>query len=186
MARDTLHVSHPLEVSSKSPDELGVRLSSFNLQFTTLAGRTLSVETAFQGSKVFARGGPYKDLFWMTPKEAKRDPRLRESGPLQSFFFFGDEWPLKPRTAFYDWLYIKALLKNPDLARDVLRHDAFTDIEFNPDRSVNCQARSVALYCALELTHQLAASLRSPEDFRALHQRFVPEPRHVNYHNPLV
>lgn len=186
MARETLDVSNPLEISSKSPDELGVRLSSFNLQFITRDGRTLSVETAFQGSKVFAHGGPFRELFWKLPKEAKRDPRLQDSGPLQSFSFFGAHWPLTPRTAFYDWVYINALLKNPALARKILDFDAFTDIEFNPDRSVNCQARSAALYCALERSDQLAGALQSPKHFRSVHERYVPEPRHVNYHNPLV
>lgn len=52
-ARREYGVQHPLEVSSKSEDPLGVALSSFNLKFTTKLGRTLTVEAAFQGSKVF-------------------------------------------------------------------------------------------------------------------------------------
>jgi hypothetical protein len=185
MARQLLGVSNPLEVSSKSPDELGVRLSSFNLKFTTERGRTLTVEAAFQGSKVFARGGPYRDIFDMAPRDAKRDIRLKDSGALVAFSFFGSVWPLEPRTAFYDWLYINALVKNEDLASEVLRYDAFTDIEFNPEKSVNCQARSVALYCSMVRIGQLDA-LRKPEIFRAIHRSHVSEPRHLNYHNPLV
>src|SRR5688500_14858367 len=56
-------VQNPLEVSSQSEDPLGVALSSFNLQFQTKRGRTLTVEAAFQGSKVFEFGGPYVDIF---------------------------------------------------------------------------------------------------------------------------
>lgn len=141
---------HPLEISSKSDNPLGVSLSSFNLRFTTMKGVELSVETAFQGSKVFERGGPYRDLFFMAPKDAKRDPRLRESGNLTSFSFFNREWPLKPRTAFYDWLYMNALRKNPALAQQAAKYDYFTDIEFNPTKSVNCQARSLAIYLSLQ------------------------------------
>ncbi|MBA3525384.1 MAG: hypothetical protein H0T82_00450 [Sphingomonas sp.] len=185
MARHVLGVSHPLEVSSKSPDELGVRLSSFNLKFTTQRGRALTVEAAFQGSKVFARGGPFRDLFDMSPREAKRDTRLRDSGALVAFSFFGVDWPLEPPTAFYDWLYINALIKNEDLAAEVRLYDAFTDIEFNPEKSVNCQARSVALYCSLARVGELS-TLETPETFRAIHKTHVSEPRHLNYHNPLV
>jgi hypothetical protein len=185
MARHLLRVSQPLEISSKSPDGLGVLLSSFNLKFTTQRGRTLTVEAAFQGSKVFAEGGPYRDIFNMPPREAKRDPRLRDSGALVAFSFFGTEWPLEPRTAFYDWLYINALIKNESLADEVLTYDAFTDIEFNPEKSVNCQARSVALYCSLVRSGQLGA-LENPETFRAIHKQHVSGPRHLNYHNPLV
>ena len=36
-----------------------------------------------------------------------------------------------------------------DLARQVVEYDAFTDIEFNPQKSVNCQARAVALFVSL-------------------------------------
>src|SRR5215212_8751124 len=62
-------VRHPLEVSSKSEDSLGVALSSFNLKFTTKLGRTLTVEAAFQGSKVFEHGGPFVDIFDKSPIE---------------------------------------------------------------------------------------------------------------------
>lgn len=185
-ARHLLDVINPLEISSKSADELGVRLSSFNLKFTTQRGRTLTVESAFQGSKVFARGGPYREIFDMTPREAKRDPRLRDSGALVSFSFFGAEWPLEPKTAFYDWLYINALLKNEELADEVLIHDAFTDIEFNPEKSVNCQARSVALYCALVKSGRLEVAVSSPDEFRSIYKGQVSEPRHLNYHNPFL
>lgn len=186
MAKERLGVARPLEVSSKSDQEVGVRLSSFNLRFTTQKGRTLSVEAAFQGSKVFACGGPFRDIFDMEPKDAKRDIRLKESGALTGFNFFGTLWPLEPKTSFYDWLYINALLKNPELADEAQFYDAFTDIEFNPDKSVNCQARSVALYRALVRSNRLESALNSPEDFRAVYSDGVAEPRHLNYHNPLL
>src|SRR5690349_7542814 len=54
-AKERFRVHAPLEVSSKSETELGRALSSFNLLITTQRGQKLSVETAFQGSKVFAR-----------------------------------------------------------------------------------------------------------------------------------
>jgi len=140
-----------LEVSSKSREDLGVALSAFNLTLTPRdhRGRSLTVECAFQGSKVFELGGPYTDIFCMTSRDAKRDTRLRSSGRLVGFRFLGTDWALEPKTAFYDWIYINALKEKPEVAGKLLKYSAFTDIEFNPQRSINCQAYSVALYVSL-------------------------------------
>nr|WP_314464295.1 hypothetical protein [uncultured Novosphingobium sp.] len=149
-ARETLGLPAILEVSSKSTEQLGVALSAFNLPiYHPLVGRQVSVECAFQAGKVFQDGGPFLDLLHMTPRDAKRDPRLRESGQLTTFRFDGEEWPIEPQTAFYDWLYITALLDKPELAKPILAHQAFTDIEFNPQQSINCQAYSVAMCVSL-------------------------------------
>lgn len=160
------NVDKILEISSKSRDTLGVALSAFNLSFTTLKQqRTLTIECAFQGSKVFQHGGPYIDIFEMTPREAKKDKRLLTSGRLTGFKFFGKEWELEPRTAFYDWLYISALKKRTELAEQVIEYSAFTDIEFNPERSINCQAYSAALYVSLFKLGILDEAIASKESF---------------------
>lgn len=160
------NVDKILEISSKSRDTLGVTLSAFNLSFTTLKQqRTLTIECAFQGSKVFQRGGPYADMFEMTPREAKKDKRLLTSGRLIGFKFFGKEWELEPQTAFYDWLYISALRKQQELAEQIVEYDAFTDIEFNPERSINCQAYSAALYVSLFKQSLLDQAISSKESF---------------------
>lgn len=149
-ASETLGLSAILEVSSKSTERLGVALSAFNLPiYHPVVSRQVSVECAFQAGKVFQRGGPFLDLLHVTSRDAKRDPRLRESGQLTEFRFDGQQWPIEPQTAFYDWLYITALLGKPELAQPVLAHDAFTDIEFNPQQSINCQAYAVALCVSL-------------------------------------
>lgn len=161
--------AHPLEVSSKSTITTGVALSAFNLgTLTQKSLRSFTVETAFQSSKVFENGGPFRDLLHATSIEAKRDARLRESGRLIRFDFFGESWPLEPKTAFYDWLYINTLVKNDELANDIVGFDAFTDIEFNPLRSINCQAYSLALYKALSLRNLLGEALRSRSSFLKL------------------
>jgi hypothetical protein len=160
------NVKKVLEISSKSRDSLGIALSAFNLSFTTLKQqRTLTIECAFQGSKVFQHGGPYTDMFDMSPREAKKDKRLLTSGRLKNFKFFGTEWELEPQTAFYDWLYISALRKQPQLAEQVIEYDAFTDIEFNPERSINCQAYSAALYVTLCKLGKLDEVVSSKENF---------------------
>lgn len=149
-AKRQLGIDRALEISSKSPDSLGVDLSAFNLMIKTVKHeREFSLECAFQASKVFENGGPYKDLLNARSLDAKRDPRLKESGRLIKFHFFNVDWELEPRTAFYDWLYINALHKQPDLAEQVLTYRAFSDIAFNPDKSINCQAYAAALYVSL-------------------------------------
>lgn len=139
-----------LEISSKSRTPLGVKLSAFNLpKFVPELGKAVPLECVFQGSKVFAAGGPYRELYTGTAREAKKDPRLKSGGMLRAFRFEGRDYPLIPRTAFYNWLYVNALLENPELGQALLEYDGFTDIEFNPDRSLNCQAEAAALYVAL-------------------------------------
>ena len=41
--------------------------------------------------------------------------------------------------------------------------NAFTDIEFNPKRSINCQAYTVALYKSLAVRGELEDCLKSKE-----------------------
>ncbi|PCH58878.1 MAG: hypothetical protein COC14_00160 [Burkholderiaceae bacterium] len=159
-------ISRLLEISSKSEETLGVNLSAFNLQITTKRNKKVfTVETAFQGSKVFEQGGPFTDLLMGTSKEAKKDIRLKESGDLKEFEFFGSMFPLRPRTFFYDWLYINALNQNEKYKDEVLSYRGFTDIEFNPKKSINCQAYSVALFVSLERSGKLKAALKTPEMF---------------------
>ena len=100
----------------------------------------------------------------MTSREAKTDPRLKESGRLIAFELFGVRWPLEPTTAFYDWLYINALHLHQDLAEYVLQHRAFTDIAFNPARSLNCQAYSAALYVSMHGRSMLTPEVLSRKE----------------------
>ena len=154
-----------LEISSMSENDLGVNLSAFNLKIITAKGKAFSVESAFQSSKVFERGGPYKDLLEKTSREAKCDPRLKESGKLLSFYYSRKIFPLDPVTYFYNWLYVNTLHLHSDLAKKVLEYSAFTDIAFNPDKSINCQARAAAVYVSLQNQGLLANALESPESF---------------------
>lgn len=154
-----------LEISTKSRNPLGVKLSAFNLMVDLKGAGKIPVEVAFQGSKVFERGGPFTDLYGVHPRDAKKDDRLKTSGNLVRFSCIGKIWPLTPPTAFYDWLYLTALSQNGELARQLLDFKGFTDIEFNPDRSINCQAYSAAAYVALILRGQLDTVLESPGNF---------------------
>lgn len=153
-----------LEVSSKSDTALGVKLSAFNLPVKTSI-REFTVETAFQSSKVFEFGGPYIDLLDKTSREAKKDERLRNSGKLISFEYFGKVYPLEPKDYFYNWLYLNSLNCNKSLIGELMNYTAFTDIEFNPDKSINCQAKAVALYVSLLKKGLLDEALNSQNEF---------------------
>lgn len=161
---DSLHAAyttrHPgarvLEISSKSREELGVQLSAFNLtRLVPSLGQSVPVENIFQGSKVFAGCGPFTELYSVPPIRAKRDPRLRTSGPVTGFAFEGRTYSNWPPTAFYCWLWCNALLEHPELAEALLQYDAFTDIVFNPEKSLNCQAEAAALFVTLAKRGQL-------------------------------
>lgn len=155
-----------LEISSKSEKELGIKLSAFNLMIeTNKTKKKYSVEVAFQSSKVFENGGPYLDMLEMTSKEAKRDRRLKESGRLKYFYYFGKKFELNPIHYFYNWLYINALNINQELANELMDYNGFTDIEFNPDKSLNCQARAAAIYVSLRSKGVLQDALESKEKF---------------------
>lgn len=163
-AAKTRGIDPILEISSKSIHPDGFSLSAFNLKFT-LEGQTMSVECAFQGSKVFERGGPYTDLYAVSSREAKKDLRLRGSGNLIGFKLLGRDFPVEPITAFYDWLYINALEQNEALAKKLLSYKGFTDIAFNPEKSYNCQARSAALYVALSRKGEIKKVIQDPEHY---------------------
>jgi len=163
---------HPLlEVSTKSSERLGMQLSAFNLTVKPGAddgcdGDAISLEAAYQGSKVFARGGPYKDIYKKCAIDAKRDPRVRDSGGLYAFDYFGQAWPAEPKTAFYDWLYVSALRPHRAYLKERICHYAgFTDIEFNPKKSINCQARACALFVSLLRLGLLEDAMRSRDGF---------------------
>lgn len=161
--------AHPdariLEISSKSMQENGPALSAFALpKYVPALGKSVPLENVFQAGKVFEHGGPYPDLLTLSPRDAKRDERLRTGGKLTGFVFDGKTYPTEPKTAFYDYLYITALLENPALTETVLSYNAFTDIEFNPQKSLNCQAAAAARFVSL---HRLGL-LKEPfpfEDF---------------------
>ncbi|MDP9315342.1 MAG: hypothetical protein M3R24_31515 [Chloroflexota bacterium] len=153
-----------LDISSKSTEALGVKLSAFNLKLERNR-MTLTVEAAYQGSKVFEHGGPYTDLYAASSRDAKTDARIRQSGDLVAFDFMAERWPLNPSSAFYDWLYISALRCNPLLSDALLSYQGFSDIAFNPAKSWNCQARAAALYVSLHARGLVDEALSSQTTF---------------------
>lgn len=156
-----------LEVSSKSKLDIGIQLSAFNLKIK-YRDAFIPVECAFQGSKKFELGGPYQDLYFKTSYDAKKDMRLHESGKLIKFVYDNVEYPLEPKDIFYNWIYINALHNNAELANQVIQFDSFTDIEFNPKKSINCQARAVAIYVGLVKAEKIEEALLSFDTFKSI------------------
>lgn len=141
-------VKNILEISSKSSEELGRKLSAFSLKID-IGGRKFPLESVYQGSKVFENWGPFTEIFDLSPREAKRFIREGNFGNLVNFALEGQKFPLSPMNAFYDWLYIRSLVDHAEWISRNVHYEAFTDIEFNPAKQVNCQARAFAEYLTL-------------------------------------
>ena len=163
-----------LEISSFSEKELGISLSAFNLMLSLNDGRKIPVECAYQGGKVFEHGGPYKDLLDAAPRDAKGDDRLSESGKIIGFEFEGRTFPTEPTSLFYTWLYMKALYESRDLAEELVQYNAFTDIVFNPKRSLNCQAYVCALFVSLNKRNEVERALDDIAFFSEVLRKAAP------------
>ena len=86
------------------------------------------------------------------------------------------EWPLEPKTMFYDYIYIKSLVSNKSLCEKLLNFDTFTDIEFNPKKSFNCQARSVAICVSLLKYGRINDYLQDRDLFKEIYRDQKLEP----------
>lgn len=201
-AQSDLRPNEILEVSTASHDyDLGQALSAMNLIYTDPdTGESHPLENWFQSSKVFVKDGkecgPYKELLdvrlakrYVNPHPDKKtveqfdgDPLFEKiqseiGGAAMSYFrLFGEDYPLLPRSAFYDYLYVSALCQpqNSKLAEGLLGYRVFTDIMFNPGagktRRFNTQARSCAIYTSLAKRGMLNGSAPKYYDFvRCVH-----------------
>ena len=152
-------------------------LSAFNLKIKSAKGRQFSVESVYQSSKVFSGNHgeiQYLDLLYKSPTEAKTDPRLKTSGNIVAFRTFGKtekEWSINPISAYYNWIYLNALIQHPEYHKPLLEYHAFTDIEFNPKKSLNCQAYAAALFCSLYKNNLLEETMKTPSNFLSLYQK---------------
>jgi len=156
-----------LEISTKSEEKVGRRLSAFSLKLE-IGGAELPLESVYQGSKVFEKCGPSPEIFDYEPREAKRYVRGLDCGHLIGFELEGQRYPLIPKNAFYDWLYIRALAKHVEWINENISYDAYTDIEFNPEKQVNCQARAFAEFKSLAAKSELGAAIADFEHFASM------------------
>ena len=84
---------------------------------------------------------------------------------------------------FYSWLYFIALNQNEKLKVEILNYEAFTDIEFNPEKSLNCQAYSAALYSSMVKNKILDNN--KEYKFEEL-KNLIPSKKFKNYQQKLI
>lgn len=163
-----------LEVSTRSRNPLGIRLSAFNLRLRTpLAIQPVTVEAAFQSAKMYVGRGNLEHLLsWDDGRAIKAAVNEFRDTPIEGFIFEDVQWDLSPTTAFYDYLYLRALCDtfadDPKLSHALEGFRGFTDIAYNPKRSFNCQARSCALFVALGGIDSVPALVAEPGHLVAL------------------
>lgn len=144
-----------LEVSSASLYSLGAALSAMNLKKQTSSGVT-SVESAFQSSRIYGENGeigPFPEWLFLPGKECKKAVKERSMG-LRSYRYRFDGLdfgaPEHCISLFYNFLYLNALCEqeNRETAEKLTASacTAFTDLA---TVSLNCQARSCAIYVSL-------------------------------------
>lgn len=160
--------SRLLEISSRSRKVAGRALSAFNLRLCLPGLGPVLLESAYQCAKVFSSEGPFPHWFDCPPAKLRQHMSAFDPATLQGFEWFGTRWPLQPPTLFYDWLYAHAVAERAELLEFAGRHDAFTDIAFNPKRSQACQAMALARAVFLQRRGQLDTALASPEAFASL------------------
>lgn len=212
-SRDSMHKSilkqEPntkiLEVSTKSDNVLGSRLSAFNLMIDNRP-----FECAFQEAKRFKISDSIitnieldtkgkdsidisdrlvgeNDAYYLehisdNPRELKSllkaFMKANKNAKLSHFAYKGEIFEINAGVAnsesyFYDFLYFRALRENfsQSTIRQILQYDIFTDIEFNHKVSINCQARSCALYHYALLNDKVDFYTESREKFKGLYEK---------------
>ncbi len=158
-----------LEISTKSRNELGKQLSAFNLMY-----EGHPVESIFQSSKVFENNVQFGFLINSNPLNAKKFINENRSGNLIKFKYKDVIYPINPQSAFYDWVYIKAL-HNSEYAIAVTNYSIFSDIEFNYKKSINCQARAAAIYVSIVRQNKINYYLSDFENFKQIYQQIEKE-----------
>lgn len=157
--------SRIIEISTKSQSPLGVKLSAFHLK---LDGFPL--ECVFQSSKLFEGNVQFKHLLFEEPKTAKQYIRDNITKPLIGFRYKDELFDLLPRSMFYDYIYISALLQSDADISEIAEYDIFTDIEFNEKKAYNCQARACAIYAYMLRNQKTEYYMSSKERFKELYR----------------
>lgn len=127
-----------------------------NLSKRTQKGIT-TVESAFQASRIYSDGvkkvGPFPEYLYLPGRECKKLVKEASKGMRSCQYEFEDMTFYAPAhhiSQFYDFLYLNALLEpeNQEVRNQLLEggYTAFTDLA---TKSLNCQARSAAIFVGL-------------------------------------
>lgn len=145
-----------LEISSASTLSLGAKLSAMNLSKRTSRGIT-TVESAFQASRIYKNEvekiGPFPEYMFLPGRECKKLVKEASNGWISKEYCFDGMTFYAPAyhiSLFYDFLYLNALLEpeNQEIREQLLSEgfNAFSDLA---TKSLNCQARSAAIFVGL-------------------------------------
>lgn len=165
-AKQNLKLKEVFEVS-RAGDEFFRNFSAFKLKIKVDIETKMYLEVVYQYSKVW-RLESCNDLLQISSKmaksrEAKKTAKQKkqEKEVMERYCIkIGDlerEFPIEPKEAFYNWLYIFALMQNQNkkLREGLIRivNDnpvGFTDIYYkNSKNRYNCQARAVAQFIGM-------------------------------------
>lgn len=135
-----------LEISTKSDKELGIRLSALNLTIPLTSGREITVENIYQSSKVFD-----------------------EYNKIKEFKFHNTTFEKDPYSMYYDYLYMLGLYCHKEYLEELDKYDIFTDIEFNPNRQLNTQARAAAIWNTL-YRNNMTDIIESRDEFKTYYK----------------
>ena len=167
-------INEVLEISRKSSNPIGSKLSAFNLMIE-IFGNKYPIECVYQSSKVF-NGKTFHELLNVEPTVAKKTVKEaveKEKLVLTSFECLGYKFPLYPYSLFYDYIYVVALKQNPDIAKEVLEYNCFTDIEFNHKKQFASQARSCAIFKYLSINNLLDSYLKDINSFVNIYKEII-------------
>jgi len=159
-----------LEISTASEQEFGQQLSAMNLMVTLEQnGETVtqSVESIYQSAKVFGQIGPHPEWLGLTGKQCKKAVQKvsKEHGLVTSFEWNGRTWPTSNIEGFYSWVYIQGLLQLDNGLERLNEYSGFTDIYFNPRKTINCQARTAAQAVQLYKLNLIDDVIQTPDSF---------------------
>ena len=148
--RDSMHevvaklypIDKVLEISTKSNKELGVNLSALKLTVKYKSGNEETVEKIYQSSKV-----------------------LDENNKIKEFKFNNTLFEKDPYSMYYDYIYMLGLYCHKEYWEDLNKYDIFTDIEFNPNKMLNTQARAAAIWNTLYRNNMIDI-IESQDEFK--------------------
>ena len=140
-----------LEISTRSADADGRRMSAMSLRVAGAGGGRVALESAYQAAKDFGAGPEVRiealDGFDAKRRSKERAAKMAGAGcELAAFTRGGIHWPAATGTAFYDRLWLEgALDAYGDRLGEVLRpHLGFSDCFFRPGPARACQAAAAA------------------------------------------
>ncbi len=150
--RDSLHeaivktklypIDKILEISTKSNIGLGINLSALNLTVKFNSGNEIPVESIYQASKVF-----------------------NKNYEVTKFKYGNSEFEKDPYSMYYDYIYMLGLYSHKEYHDELNNYDIFTDIEFNPKKQLNTQARAVAIWNTL-YRNNMTGIIESQDEFK--------------------